>query len=734
MAETAVSLAGKHALPKILEAIKMVRDLPKEVRDITDELESFQDFINDADKVAEAEQDDGRHHRIKERVMRLREAAFCMEDVIDEYNISCEDKQPGDPRCAALLCEAVDFIKTQILRLQSAYKIQDVKSLVHAERDGFQTHIPLEPRLTSSRGNQDVTWQKLRMDPLFIEEDDVVGLDGPRDTLKNWLTKGREKRTVISVVGIPGVGKTTLAKQVYDQVRNNFECHALITVSQSYSAEGLLRRLLDELCKLKKEDPPKDVSNMESLTEEVAGYCKKSSFVEVLKLEEPLTEEESLKLFSKAFQYSSDGDCPEELKDISLEIVRKCKGLPLAIVAIGGLLSQKDESAPEWGEFSRDLSLHLERNFELNSITKILGLSYDDLPINLRSCLLYFGTYPEDYEIKSDRLIRQWIAEGFVKHETEKTLEEVGQQYLSGLVRRSLVQVSSFRIDGKVKRCRVHDLIHDMILGKVKDTGFCQYIEEREQSVSSKIVRRLTIAIDDFSGSIGSSPIRSILICTGENEEVSEHLVNKIPTNCMLLKVLDFEGSGLRYIPENLGNLCHLKYLSFRYTRRDIGGMTSLQEIPRVFIDDDGVVIREVAKLKQLRELTVEDFMGKHEKTLCSLINEKPLLEKLLIETADVSEVIDLYITSPMSTLRKLVLFGKLTRLPNWISQFPNLVQLHLYNSRLTNDVLKSLNKMPRLLFLDLSSNAYEGETLHFQCGGFQKLKQLYLGSLDQLK
>ncbi|KHN43804.1 Disease resistance protein RPM1 [Glycine soja] len=840
MAETAVSLAGQHALPKILEAIKMVRDLPKEVRDITDELESFQDFINDADKVAEAEQDDGRRHRIKERVMRLREAAFRMEDV-------------------------------------SAYKIQDVKSLVHAERDGFQTHIPLEPRLTSSRGNQDVTWKNLRRVPLFIEEDEVVGLDNDRATLKNWLTKGREKRTVISVVGIPGVGKTTLAKQVYDQVRNNFECHALITVSQSYSAEGLLRRLLDELCKLKKEDPPKDVSNMESLTEEVrnrlrnkryvvlfddvwnetfwdhiesavrnnfechalitvsqsfsaegllrhmlnelckenkedhpkdvstieslteevrnrlrnkryvvlfddvwngkfwdhiesavidnkngsrilittrdekvAGYCRKSSFVEVHKLEKPLTEEESLKLFcKKAFQYSSDGDCPEELKDIL-----KCKGLPLAIVAIGGLLSQKDENAPEWGQFSRDLSLDLERNSELNSITKILGLSYDDLPINLRSCLLYFGMYPEDYEVKSDRLIRQWIAEGFVKHETGKSLEEVGHQYLSGLVRRSLVQVSSLRIDGKVKRCRVHDLIHDMILRKVKDTGFCQYIDGPDQSVSSKIVRRLTIATDDFSGSIGSSPIRSIFISTGE-DEVSQHLVNKIPTNYMLVKVLDFEGSGLRDVPENLGNLCHLKYLSFRYTGiaslpksigklqnletldirdthvsempeeiskltklrhllsyftgliqwKDIGGMTSLQEIPPVTIDDDGVVIREVEKLKQLRKLWVEDFRGKHEKTLCSLINEMPLLEKLLINRADESEVIELYITSPMSTLRKLVLWGTLTRFPNWISQFPNLVQL-----------------------------AAPGETLRFHCGGFQKLKQLSLGSLDQLK
>ncbi|XP_028214070.1 disease resistance protein RPM1-like isoform X2 [Glycine soja] len=679
MAETAVSLAGQHALPKILEAVKMLRDLPKEVRDITDELESFQEFINDADKVAEAEQDDGRRHRIKERVMRLREAAFRMEDVIDEYNISCEDKQPDDPRCAALLCEAVAFIKTQILLLQSAYKIQDVKSLVRAERDGFQSHFPLEQRPTSSRGNQDITWQKLRRDPLFIEEDEVVGLDGPRGILKNWLTKGREKRTVISVVGIAGVGKTTLAKQVYDQVRNNFECHALITVSQSFSAEGLLRHMLNELCKEKKEDPPKDVSTIELLTEEVRNRLR-----------------------------------------------------------------------------------------------------------NKRSCLLYFGMYPEDYEVQSDRLIRQWIAEGFVKHETGKSLEEVGQQYLSGLVRRSLVQVSSLRIDGKVKRCRVHDLIHDMILRKVKDTGFCQYIDGPDQSVSSKIVRRLTIATHDFSGSIGSSPMRSILIMTGKYEKLSQDLVNKFPTNYMLLKVLDFEGSRLRlrYVPENLGNLCHLKYLSFRYTWiaslpksigklqnletldirgthvsempkeitkltklrhllseyisliqwKDIGGMTSLQEIPPVIIDDDGVVIREVGKLKQLRELLVVKFRGKHEKTLCSVINEMPLLEKLDIYTADESEVIDLYITSPMSTLRKLVLWGTLTRFPNWISQFPNLMQLYLSGSRLTNDALKSLKNMPRLLFLGLSYNAYEGETLHFHCGGFQKLKQLSLGSLDQLK
>ncbi|KAG5090935.1 hypothetical protein JHK82_049713 [Glycine max] len=192
-------------------------------------------------------------------------------------------------------------------------------------------------------------------------------------------------------------------------------------------------------------------------------------------------------------------------------------------------------------------------------------------------------------------------------------------------------------------------------------------------------------------------------------------------------------------MPEEIRKLTKLRHLLSYYTGliqwKDIGGMTSLQEIPAVIIDDDGVVvIREVRKLKQLRELRVRDFRGKHEKTLCSLINEMPLLEILRIRTAVENEVIDLHITSPMSTLRKLVLCGTLTRLPNWISQFPNLVQLYLASSKLTNDALKSLKNMPRLMYLCFDRNAYEGETLHFHCGGFQKLKQLQLRYLYQLK
>ena len=89
-----------------------------------------------------------------------------------------------------------------------------------------------------------------------------------------------------------------------------------------------------------------------------------------------------------------------------------------------------------------------ERNFELNIVAKFLSLSNNDLSYNLRSCFLYLGMYPEDYEVKSGWSIRQWIAEGFVNHERGKTLEEITQKYLIELISRCLVQVSSFTIDG----------------------------------------------------------------------------------------------------------------------------------------------------------------------------------------------------------------------------------------------------------------------------------------------
>ncbi|XP_027932602.1 disease resistance protein RPM1-like [Vigna unguiculata] len=833
MAETAVSFASQHVLPKLLETVKMLRDLPKEVEEVTDELKSFEVYINiDANRVAEAEKDRDTSERIRKRLMRLREAAFRMENVIDDYVMICDANQPEEgPRCAALLCEAVEFIKTQIHRLQIAYQIQDVKSLVRVERDGFKKDFPTEPISNGSSGNENFTWHKLRMDPLFFKQDEVVGFEGPIQTLKKWLTEGRKERTVISIVGMAGLGKTTLGKQVFDTVDKHFECHAVVTVSRPYDVLRFLRELTKKLYRESKEEPPRDVATMDRMSlieeirnrlcnkryvvffddvweekfwddiesalidnkngsrilittrvEKVVDFCKKCLFFEVHKIK-PLSKEKSLELlWRKAFGYDFDERCTKDYKEVGLDIVRKCECLPLAIVAIGSLLSTKPKSPSEWGRFSKNL----ESNPELDSVKKILSLSYDDLPQNLRSCLLYFGMYPEDCTVKSGRLIQQWIAEGFIRYENGKTLKEVAEKYLMELINRSLVQVSSFSTGDRAKECRVHDSIHEMIREKMKNTGFCEHSDdEHNQSESSGIIRRLTIAKSsyDLSGpSEGSQYVRSILILT--KEVLSEQFSRALLAKYTRLKVLDFGYARLTEIPENLGSLIHLKYLSFQSTsisslpksignlqnletldirtgmrielpkeitklrklrcllgkplssisvKDSLGSITSLEKMHVLLIDPDGVVVRELAKLTKLSDLRVSDVKGDHANTLCASINEMPLLERLHISLNYGAREIDLHISSSLSELKKLHLCANLKEFPNWILSLENLLKLSLVDSRLTNIPLISLGNMPNLLILSFGPRSFEGETLHFQNGGFRKLKELKLKRLYQL-
>ena len=139
-------------------------------------------------------------------------------------------------------------------------------------------------------------------------------------------------------------------------------------------------------------------------TMQVAEYFKKSFHVYIHKLQ-PLSSKKAWKLFcKKAFRSEPENLCPKDLEKMSEEIVQKCGGLPLAIVAIGGLLSTKSKTIFEWEKVRKYLRTELENNTHLTGVMKILSLSYDDLPYHLKSCMLYFGIYPEDYAIKRNIL------------------------------------------------------------------------------------------------------------------------------------------------------------------------------------------------------------------------------------------------------------------------------------------------------------------------------------------
>jgi disease resistance protein RPM1 len=150
---------------------------------------------------------------------------------------------------------------------------------------------------------------------------------------------------------------------------------------------------------------------------------------------------------------------------------------------------------------------------------------------------LSFGIYPKDYEVRSKRVIRHWIAEGFVKDEKGKTLEDVAERCLTELIHRNLVQVSLLRI-GKAKGCRVHDLIRDMILEKNEDLNFCKHISDTGFSSLNGIIRRLSITstLGGLMDHIESSPVRSLL-CFEKKYFI--YFENRILTKYRLLKVLD---------------------------------------------------------------------------------------------------------------------------------------------------------------------------------------------------
>ncbi|KAK2385925.1 disease resistance protein RPM1 [Trifolium repens] len=456
MAETAVLFALGEVFQFLNEETNLLRGVHNDFSDIKDELESIQVFLKDADRRAadEADTNDG----IRTWVKQLREASFRIEDVIDEYiRLMYRDNPPG---CGSLVCKIPSLIKNLIPHHQIVSEIQDIKLSIRgikerSERYNFQ--ISHEPGL-SSRACVTVS-QSYTVRGLLINMMEQF-CRGTEDPLPQMLHKMDDKSLIIEVrqylqhkrylIFFDDVWQEDFSDQIeFTMPNNNKGCRIIVTTRMMHVAE----------------------------------FFKKSFLVHVHKLQ-LLPPNKAWELFcKKVFRFELSGHCPSDLEAESKEIVQKCKQLPLAIVAIGGLLSTKSKTLIEWKKVSQNLSLELGRNAHLTSLTKILSLSYDGLPYYLKPCILYFGLYPEDSVINHRRLTRQWIAEGFVKLEERRTPEQVAEEYLSELIQRSLVQVSNVGFEGKVKTCQVHDLLREVMIRKMKDLSFCQCVHEDSESI-----------------------------------------------------------------------------------------------------------------------------------------------------------------------------------------------------------------------------------------------------------
>ncbi|XP_030934563.1 disease resistance protein RPM1-like [Quercus lobata] len=327
---------------------------------------------------------------------------------------------------------------------------------------------------------------------LFLKEDELVGIKDKRQLLMGPLMDGEPERTVISVVGMGGSGKTTLVANIYnnDDVKRHFDCYAWITVSQVHDTEDLLRSMIKEFdTSWKNSDQvyPEDLRSIEyrALSERLVNYLEKKKYLLVIDdvwdtdlldyLKAPLPDgcpgsniivttrnedvasyhfwgkihihriellekEEAWILFcKKAFSSSPNGCCPPEHELLAQELVGKCRGLPLAIVALGSLMYSKNIS--QWNKIHNSLNWNLSNNPRLQGVNSILSLSFKDLSHHLKHCFLYCSFFPEDYMIRRKRLMKLWFAEGFIEQVKGSTPEDVAERYLEELVFRNMLQV-----------------------------------------------------------------------------------------------------------------------------------------------------------------------------------------------------------------------------------------------------------------------------------------------------
>nr|UBY07242.1 NBS-LRR disease resistance protein [Dasypyrum villosum] len=354
---------------------------------------------------------------------------------------------------------------------------------------------------------------------------------------------------------------------------------------------------------------------------DVSKSCCSSDDDSTYKME-PLSTDDSRSLFHKRMFPDTSG-CPSEFQQVSEDILKKCSGVPLALITIASALASGQQVKPkhEWDIMLQSLGSGLTEDNSLDEMRRILSFSYYNLPSHLKTCLLYLCIYPEDSTIHRDRLIWKWVSEGFIHHGDQGTsLFLVGLNYFNQLINRSMIQ-PIYDYLGQVFACRVHDMVLDLICNLSHEAKFAKLLDGTGDGMSLHgNVRRLSLQnkMEDHQAKpltniMSMSPVRSITIFP--------RAVSIMPalSRFEVLRVLDLsycnlgESSILQHNLKDVGHLIHLRYLGLKHTRisevpAEIGNLQFLEVLD---LEDNGelqALPSSVCKLRRLLCLKVSKW------------------------------------------------------------------------------------------------------------------------------
>ncbi|KAJ6737757.1 DISEASE RESISTANCE PROTEIN RP [Salix viminalis] len=768
MAMIAVQVVLEQLASLVAEETRFLGGVRGGIDELRDDLHSMKSFLQDAEERSES--DEG----LRAWVKQVRDVAYDSEDILEEFMLRFAPSHGSG--FVHFLRQSYRSTRKLSARHRLAAHLESIKARVRAiseRRNAFSLNRIDMPSTSSAAVEK---WHDPRIASLYLEEADVVGIENPKHLL-GFLVTANEP--------VPDNLQSMTDFQLIDALRNYLGRRRYVIVLDDVWDVNAWETI-------KYAFPDCNCGSRIIFTTRLGNLAESIENTSHVYDLQPLPENEAWTLFCmKAFRGEPKAVCPPELEEMSRDILRKCDGLPLAIVAIGGLLSKKKNEGLEWKKVRDCLATEMKSNNDLGSLRRILQLSYDHLPYYLKQCYLYLSVFPEDYLIKRMKLIRLWIVERFVEEKQGFTMEEVAEEYLNELVNRSLIQVAEMNHFNRVKTCRVHDLMREIILLKSREESLVMIANGTRISKNEK-VRRLSI--DENSEEV-QSDMRFPYLWSFLSFS-SHHSFEHGFRNYKLLRVLNLDRAHFYSFPPELVELIHLRYLSLRWTMitelpesirklkyleildlkgstvsslptgitqltclcqlrhyrhsfwsslffpdthgmrvpSGIGRLTSLQKLGSVEVNEDNKLVRELGKLTQLRRLGILKLREEQGMDLCYTLERLKHLTAMYVVSLNKTDFLQLdSISSPPKYLQRLYLKCSLSALPGWIASLQYISKLVLQYSNLKSDPLKALQKLPSLVVLELRQ-AYAGEELWCDPGGFSKLKKLGLHELERLQ
>ncbi|KAL8551005.1 hypothetical protein ACS0TY_000185 [Phlomoides rotata] len=766
---------------------------PQQLQSLSQNLTFFQDFLE-------------RHPTQEDYDLesRIAAAAYAAEDVIENHIVD----QIDHARSTSENISSVDLYGGLERVIQDMDLIKgDVMEIIQEEIMTPQHHPHLH---SNSSGAPTSTWQSSAM-PVF---DDAIITD-----VLDKLTGQQSSLQIIPIVGMGGIGKTTFARYIYSNslIVGHFDIRVWVTVSQEYSVSKILAQVLyqgnresalkenelgervhkmligrrylivmddmwniEALDKVRRFFPDYNDGSRIMITTRLSNLAFELSDSHIYTRMKFLDEDKSWGLLCETV-FDKELGCPIELEKIGKEIARKCRGLPLSIAVVGGLLKKSNMTRAYWIYTSENLNsiINLEND---EYVLQILGTSYKELPMHLKPCFLYMGVFPEDREIRLSWLVKFWVAEGILKPITDKSLEEVAKEYLKELSERNLILIPEFQWDGEARYCKMHDLLREVCLREAQKQKFFGVLRQQKYHLPQDINMERRICFNP-ENTVDKYPPESLHVVESalltRSYLYTGQLCIRQASPSLRFRLLRVHSPVNKYSLlftnyDTIFEQTNLRYLRFSYAIEPLrfhsfySLLWNLQTL-KVYYSSDVKLTFKIWEMPLLRHVTIlmmfvlpDSPNGEHNlvlenlQTLSWIMNFKcseevvkriPNLKKLKVKynisELDDSEVMPNICLNNLDRLQKLESLNlnigdncdveKIMR--NSVSFPHSLKKLILSGTQLNwEEVTMRIGSLPLLQFLILDWDACVGDTWKTIEGQFCSLRCLKIKSCEELK